>query len=311
MKLSFLITYHNEGRWLTDCLESIVPQLAPDDEVIIYDDASDDPAERHVLGDARIRCIGGSTNIGPARGRNQLMAASVGTHLHFHDADDLCAPHWRSRVAQAFTADVDVVFTDVQSFATSGERWAHVMNIAQLQRNCDLLAFALRGGMLAPAGTYRREVIEQIGGYRADLWQSEDYDFHIRLALAQPRWTVVPDDLVLIRRHNAQRSRRAREVWSCAVDALTNNAERFPASAYPHVARAATRAGSELFGAGAPTDAERAFGLAERFGGPRYDRAVMQKLTGVVGALPAERIAALYRKLLPGALRTRLQRSLQ
>ena len=27
MKLSFLITYHNEGAWLSECLQSIVPQL--------------------------------------------------------------------------------------------------------------------------------------------------------------------------------------------------------------------------------------------------------------------------------------------
>jgi hypothetical protein len=308
VKLSFLITYHNEGRWLTDCLESIRPQLATDDEVIIYDDASDDPAANHLPHDARIRCIRGTANVGPARGRNELIAASRGTHLHFHDADDLCAPGWHTSVAAAFAGNVDVVFTDVQSF-TDHERWPHVMDIARLQQTGDLLAFALRGGMLAPSGTYRREVIERIGGYRADLWQSEDYDFHIRLALAQPAWTVVPNDLVLIRRHAGQRSRRVREVWTCAVDALETNAQRFPASAHADVARAATRAGSELFAAGAEAEAERAFTLAEQFGGPRYDRAVMQKLTGVVGALPAERIAALYRKLLPGSWRSRLQGS--
>jgi cellulose synthase/poly-beta-1,6-N-acetylglucosamine synthase-like glycosyltransferase len=305
VNLSFLITYHNEGRWLADCLESIVPQLERDDDVIIYDDASDDPAMNHVLADARIRVMRGEKNIGPARGRNELIAASKGTHLHFHDADDLCAPSWRSRVAAAFAGDVDVVFTDVQSF-TEQERWPHVMDIAQLQHNGDLLAFALRGGVLAPSGTYRREVIEGIGGYRADLWQSEDYDFHIRLALAQPKWAVLADDLVLIRRHAGQRSRRVREVWTCAVDALEANAARFPASAHAHVARAATRAGSELFAAGAEADAERAFHLAQQFGGPRYERGAMQKLTSMVGALPAEKIAALYRKLLPGAVRSRL-----
>jgi hypothetical protein len=309
MRLSFLITYHDEGSWLTECLQSIVPQLHDHDEVLIYDDASADPAAGYVPDDARVHCLRGAANIGPARGRNELMRASRGTHVHFHDADDLCAPDWRRRVAAELESGVDVVFTDVQSFDAQGGRWPHVMDVAQLARGGDLLAFALRGGVLVPSGTYRREVVERLGGYRADLWQSEDYDFHIRLALAEPSWRAIPEDLVLIRRHAEQRSRFTREVWSCAVDSLASNASQFPAHAHAHVAHAATRAGSELFAAGAHADARRAFQLAAQFGGPRYDRGAMQKLTGIVGALSAERIAALYRKLVPAPLRARAQRT--
>jgi glycosyltransferase involved in cell wall biosynthesis len=306
MTLSFLITYHDEGPWLTECLHSIVPQLCADDEVIVYDDASALPAAEFLIADPRVSSLRSGANIGPARGRNELLRASRGTHVHFHDADDLCAVGWREAVANAFAPGVDVVFTDVQSFDDTGGRWANVMNIEQLQRERDLLAFALRGGLLAPAGTYRREVVERIGGYRADLWQSEDYDFHIRLALASPSWIAVPEDLVLIRRHEQQRSRQALEVWSSAVDSLERNAPQIPQSAAVHVARAATRAGSELFANGAHNDARRAFQVAERFGGARYERAVMQTLTGLVGAFPAEQVAALYRKLIPARLRTHL-----
>ena len=309
MKLSFLITYHNEGAWLSECLQSIVPQLRDDDEVVVYDDASTDAAAPFLLRDQRVRCIRGSANVGPARARNELIRASKGSHLHFHDADDLCAGTWRDRVSSAFDENTDVVFTDVESFNATGERWTNVMNVKRLAETGDLLAFALRGGMLAPSGTYRREAIDRVGGYRADLWQSEDYDFHIRLALSQPAWRVIPEDLVHIRRHTGQRSRLKREVWSCAVDSLERNAANFPATAHVHVARAATRAGSELFAIGAKTEAERAFALAQRFGGARYDRGIMQKLTGVVGALPAEQIAALYRRLIPAPLRARVQRA--
>jgi glycosyltransferase involved in cell wall biosynthesis len=308
MKLSFLVTYHDEGAWLTECLRSVIGQLHADDEVIVYDDTSDDPAVAHLVDDTRVKAIRGATNIGPARARNELLRASTGTHIHFHDADDICAEGWREQVGRV-AADVDIVFTDVQSFDEDGTRWPHVMDVQRLATSGDLLAFALRGGLLAPAGTYRREVVERVGGYRADLWQSEDYDFHIRLALAHPTWKVVPDDLVLIRRHAEQRSRHKLEVWRCAVDSLESNADRFPASAYPHVAWAATRAGSELFAASAEADADRAFRLAERFGGPKYERAVMQKLTGIVGALSAEKIAAAYRKLLPAPFRMRMQKT--
>ena len=308
MKLSFLITYHNEGSWLAECLQSVLPQLAAADEVIVYDDASDHAAHAFLLRDPRVRCIRGATNIGPARARNVLLRESQGTHIHFHDADDLCAAGWRAGVAAAFDQQTDVVFTDVGSFNQSGDRWQHVMNVQRLQHT-DLLAFVLRFGLLVPAGTYRREVVERIGGYRADLWQSEDYDFHIRLALTNPDWHVLAEDLVLIRRHGRQRSRDGAAVWSGALAALEANTALLPEHAYPHAAAAATRAASRLFAAGARAEAARAFGLAARFGGVRYDRAVMQQLTRVVGPLSAEKVAALYRRLLPAAWRGGVQRT--
>jgi hypothetical protein len=307
VRLSFLITYYDEGSWLAECLQSVLPQLGAEDEIVVYDDASERPAHEYLLRDARVRCVRGERNIGPARGRNELLRLSRGTHIHFHDADDLCAPDWRRRVAAAFAGDTDVVFTDVGSFDEQGGRWTHVMGVDRLERSGDLLAFALRGGLLAPAGTYRREVVTQVGGYRADLWQSEDYDFHVRLALSAPRWRVVAEDLVLIRRHAKQRSRDTAAVWTCAVDALEQNAAFFPARAHADVAAAATRAASHLFAAGAHEATVRAFMLAERFGGARYERGLMQRLTRMVGPLSAERMAALYRRLVPRALRRRIQ----
>jgi glycosyltransferase involved in cell wall biosynthesis len=309
MKLSVLITYHNEGAWLNECLLSIVPQLGDQDEVIVYDDASERAASGFTIPDARVRIIRGKQNIGPARARNELFAAGTGELVHFHDADDCFHPDWRATVLASFSDEVDVVFTDVQSFDAAGGAWHHVMDIGRLERSGDLLDFSLRGGVLVPAGTYRRAAIDRIGGYRAEMWQSEDYDFHIRLALSKPRFRVIAKDLVLIRRHDNQRSLLTREVWASAIDALEYLEPKFPQRVHEGVAHAATRAGSALFAVGARGDAARAFRLAERFGGPRYERALMQNLTRVVGAMPAERLASLYRRIIPNALRSHVQRS--
>ena len=309
MKLSVLITYYNEGPWLTDCLQSVLPQLAADDEVIIYDDASHTPAQAYLPDDARVRLLRGNTNVGPAGGRNELIAASTGTHIHFHDADDLFAAAWRKSVVSVFAlSNADVVFTDVASFDEAGDRSQHVMQISQLRSDGDLLKFALRGSMLAPSGTYTKELVQRVGGYRFDLWQSEDYDFHVRVALANPRFAIADGDLVLIRRHGNQRSRRLVEVWTGALQSLETLQPRIPANARAHAAHAATRAGSVLFASGAHPEAARAFALAERFGGVRYDRRVMQRLTQLVGAATAERLAAWYRAIVPNGVRARLQR---
>jgi glycosyltransferase involved in cell wall biosynthesis len=309
LKLSVLITYHNEGPWLAECLDSILPQLMADEELLIFDDASELLAEEFIPVDERVRILQSVENIGPARARNQLLAASQGTHIHFHDADDLFAVNWRAEVESAFGEDyADVVFTDAQSFDPAGKRWPMLMRVHELKLERDLLKAALRGALLAPAGTYRRELVDRVGGYREDVWQSEDYDFHIRLALTNPRWRAVDLDLVLIRRHPEQRSLKQQEVWQGALNALEHSQDRFPVAAHGDVAFAATRAGSALFAAGAPHDAARAFQLADRFGGPRYDGGIMQKLARLMGAPAAERLAAWYRKLVPEAWRARVQK---
>ncbi|MGH7198477.1 MAG: glycosyltransferase family 2 protein, partial [Candidatus Omnitrophota bacterium] len=40
-----LITYHNEGELLTECLDTLLSGPDTPDEILIYDDASGDPAE--------------------------------------------------------------------------------------------------------------------------------------------------------------------------------------------------------------------------------------------------------------------------
>ena len=309
MKLSVLITYHNEGAWLSECLQSVLRQPGID-EVLIYDDASRIPAAEYVLHDERVRCLRGEENIGPARARNALLAAASGTHVHFHDADDLFAAGWSAAVRAAVErTNADIVFTDVEGFDEAGHRWSHVVGIERLLNGGDLLRFTLLNGVLPAAGTYARAALEAIGGYREDLWQSEDYDLHIRLALSGATWVVINEDLALIRRHGTQRSRASRDVWTCAVQALSSLADRFPAHARAEAAQAATRAGSQLLAAGAPAEAAEAFALANQLGGARYERAAMQGLARLVGAPRAERLAGLYRRLTPKAVRKALQRS--
>ena len=78
MKLSVLITYHNEGELLTECLESLFQQEDRPDEVLIYDDASSVPAEKFVKY-FPVKIIRGEKNKGPAIGRNKLWQKRPGT----------------------------------------------------------------------------------------------------------------------------------------------------------------------------------------------------------------------------------------
>ena len=307
--LALLVTYHNERDLLRECLASFVSSHDTPDEIIVYDDASDAPANEYVPPSVNARVIRATATGGPARGRNALLRATRADYIHFHDADDFVLPEWCSRVRTAIAdGGPDVVFTEVSSVQNGAVLSERVLEIDRLvTADADLVSFCLRGSMLVPAGTYRRSVVEAVGGYRETLWQSEDFDFHVRLAASGVSFSILPDPLVVIRVRPESRSQNRLEVWTSIVDAVAALARELPASYRPELAEAAARAGSQLYKLKARQRAREAFALASRLGPPVFDgqssyyRWVARTFTPEV----AEELGLLYRALLPGAVRAR------
>ena len=307
--ISVLITYYNERELLTECLRSLATQTQLPDEILIYDDASTYPAAEYVPADLPTQVIRGEVNGGPARGRNSLLRAATGEYVHFHDADDLFEPTWCAQVGAALDG-VEVVFTEIHSFASGKLLSERVLGLAQLQADGDLLRFCIRGAMLVPAGTYRRDLLLELGGYREALWQAEDYDFHIRLAARGVRYRLVDTALVTIRVRSEGRSSNQREVWSSALQALKLQATELPTAYSNELAEMAAYVGSQLFKLGARHTAGEAFQLAYSLGPPTYvrQRRSYRLLAGALGPEAAEWISASYRRLLPEPLRRALAR---
>lgn len=306
---AILITYHNEGELLRRCLASLASQTRPVGEILIYDDASEIRPGSHVPAGLAVRVIRGERNIGPGKGRNILLKETSAAFLHFHDADDAFAPDWNERVcAEIEGGAVDVVFTEVSSISENGQICEAFLGLSRLAAGVDLVRFCIQGSMLVPAGTYRRSVLAGIGGYRESLWQSEDWDFHIRLAAAGPAFRVISRPLIRIHLRAQSRSRDVADVWRSAVQATRLLAGELPAVWRADLAEAAARAGSQLFRAGAAADARAAFQLARELGDPSHggEPGVYRALARHAGQEWAERVGSVYRKWLPERVRGRL-----
>jgi len=307
ISIGVLITYYGERELLRDCLESIASQARLPDEILIYDDASDAPAEDYVPVGLPVRVLRGAENRGPAFGRNRLLQESTSSYIHFHDADDLFSPDWHARVREVLESrDIDVVFTEIDAHREGGPNSERVLALSSLGvGDNDLVRFCIRGVMLVPSGTYRREAVQAIGGYRTSLWQSEDFDFHVRLAASGPKYAVITDPLVIIRVRPGGRSRNQVQTWSGYVEAIANLANELPRSYRSDLADAAGRAGSTLFKLGARAEASAAFKLAGWLGPPRFSsqRPLYRALVSSVGFERTEQLAQAYRNVLPAGLR--------
>jgi glycosyltransferase involved in cell wall biosynthesis len=308
--LAVLITYYNEKELLRECLASLICQPEPPEVIIIYDDASQHPPEPYIPEGCEAQVIRGKTNKGPGYGRNLLLASSKSDYVHFHDSDDLFEHSWCARVREAITeTSADVVFTEVSSFRGSEIISPQVLGLDRLVSSRDLVSFCIGGALLVPSGTYRRTVVEQVGGYRAGLWQSEDYDFHIRLAMRQPCYKVIPEPLVRIRDRPTSRSKKQAEVYTSALQAIRSLAEELPRRYRPDLAGAAARVGSKLYSLGARPEAREGFRLARELGPPDFgDRMFVYRIVArVLGQEVGEWAGKLYRALLPAYWRARLR----
>ena len=90
--VSIIIPVYNTGKYLGECLDSVLKQTYSDIEVICVDDASTDNAllilEKYAAQDNRLQIIRKKVNEGPSSARNTGFSMAKGKYLYFLDSDD-------------------------------------------------------------------------------------------------------------------------------------------------------------------------------------------------------------------------------
>ena len=89
--ISVCMAVYNGMPYIVDQIESILPQLSPDDELILSDDGSDDGTLQWVegLGDARIKVFSNDGRKGPVGNFENAILASSGDYIFLCDQDDV------------------------------------------------------------------------------------------------------------------------------------------------------------------------------------------------------------------------------
>ncbi len=294
--LTISITYHNERELLSNCLNSILPQVDSSVEILIYDDASEAPAKDYTPEHANVRVIRGEKNIGPARGRNTLLAEAKGEYIHFHDSDDWFSPNWFESVKPHF-GHQDAIFTEVTSYRDNKLYLEKVMEVSHLKQNKDLLKFAIESFMLVPCGTYKKTLLNKLHGYREELWQSEDWDFHVRLALHNPSFIVIDSPLVFISVRQNSRSQNVVETATDTLKAINLLESQVPETHHRYLSDKAAQMGSKLFTAGKTKEARFAFEVSRNLGPSTFfwQRSSYQIIAKLLGQEYAEKAGSYFR----------------
>lgn len=108
LKISIIITVHNNDRDIESCLQSVINQTYTNLEIIVIDDGSTDKSleicERYKKEDPRIRLYQQKQS-GISQARNMGIQISSSQYLMFVDGDDTIAPEMTEKLFQQLLKD--------------------------------------------------------------------------------------------------------------------------------------------------------------------------------------------------------------
>jgi GT2 family glycosyltransferase len=188
-RLTVGITTHNRPTALSACLASLSRIRHLVDEVIVFDDGSEPPAQ--VSGE-RTRVIREASSPGYIVGRNRLVREAATTLVLLLDDDTrIIEASAIERALEVIRADERVGAVAFAQAEADGRPWPVTMQPSRAARPSVIPSF------IGFAHLLRRELFLSLGGYREEfIHTGEEKDFCLRLLDAGYRTVYLPDALV-------------------------------------------------------------------------------------------------------------------
>ncbi len=180
--IAVVITTYNDSEFLAAAIRSVLAQDRPPDEVIVVDDGSDQSPEER-LAEFPQAIFLRQPNRGLSSARNAGLRASHSRYISFLDADDLYMPRAFSAGLACFKQNPDaaMVYGGHRRVDVAGRPIGvdHVRPPGE-DVYADLLTLNFIG--MHAAVLYRRDILQELGGFDESLRTCEDYDLYLRLA---------------------------------------------------------------------------------------------------------------------------------
>lgn len=184
MKLvSVVMPTYNNGPYLRVAIDSILNQTYTDFELIIVDDASTDNAAEILSSykDPRIRVIRHDVNAGVSISRNDGMNASVGEYIAVMDGDDVSYPLRLELQVKFLDSHPDYVVVGCSVYDNIDLDGSLLFRTQMVSENEEIQRTLVQKWCFHHASImFRRELLDQINGYRKEFVVAEDHDFLLR-----------------------------------------------------------------------------------------------------------------------------------
>jgi len=196
--VSIIIPCYNGERYVAESIQSALDQSHRSCEVIVIDDGSTDGSLEVIKSFGERICWESGPNRGGGAARNRGLELARGEWIKFHDADDVLLP--------------GCVANQMIHSATLGEKelsFGYGVDLAGNQRvstvgpaaDVEMVGFCFSHDILTPTVLHRRSVLQELGGFDESLAAGQEWNLHLRLALAGYRFVYVDECLFRYRHH--------------------------------------------------------------------------------------------------------------
>jgi glycosyltransferase involved in cell wall biosynthesis len=199
MMRSVVLAAYEGSQFIGTQLDSIVAQLARDDEVIVSDDASRDETVEIVAGrnDPRIRVLRNPRRLGYVKNFERAIASARGEYIVFSDQDDVWLPNKLSAVCAALERTPCVVSDAIVVDESLRELHASYFQLRQVTSFTFTSTF-VKPCFIGATMACRRSYLETLMPFPSGV----PHDFWISLNAAwEGNLEIIRDPLILYRRH--------------------------------------------------------------------------------------------------------------
>jgi glycosyltransferase involved in cell wall biosynthesis len=210
-RISVCMAVYNGEHFFPEQMRSILPQLGPNDEVVIVDDGSKDATLDRIaaFNDPRILVQQHIKNKGIIRSFEEAVSSATGDIIFFADQDDIWAADKVDRVLAAFASDQSVSIVTTAFFLIDEN--GHPTEDSTYSNRppftsgflANLLANRFQGATMA----IRSTLLPHILPFPKDYSFLHDEWIGLRNALLRGRVIHLPLPLLLYRRHGSNQSR--------------------------------------------------------------------------------------------------------
>ncbi|WP_207482592.1 glycosyltransferase family A protein [Arenibaculum pallidiluteum] len=241
-----VIPSYQYGRYLRDCVTSVLRQDVEKLRVLVIDNASTDGsaeiARELAREDPRVDVVARRTNLGPHASYNEGIDWAEADYFLILCADDLLVPGCLRRAVSVMERHPGVCMTygrdaplhDGGPMPVVADRqdaeWRIISGGAFIERFCRTAVFDIPGSTLV----VRTAAQKQAGHYRPELPHTDDYDIWLRLACLGD---VAETDAVqgILRHHVTSRSAFIRDAHNWHVEHTSAAVETFFAHEGAHL----------------------------------------------------------------------------
>lgn len=202
-KVSVIIPYFNDGKYIDEAIESVQKQTYTNVEIILVDDGSTDPDSIQkfdaIPTNAKLKKFR-EDNAGPSVARNFAIVHADGKYILPLDADDKIAPSYIEKAVTVLEQNPEcgIVYCQAEFFGKRKGLW-------------DLPEFSLKEmlyhNLIFVTAMFRKEDWEKVNGYDANMKHGiEDYEFWLSILELGRSVYRLPETLFFYRIKKVSRS---------------------------------------------------------------------------------------------------------